>query len=142
MKAFLLTAFVLASGMLSGAQEREVPKDSMRIFVPGCANGRMFVVGPRAEHEPGRSTEIAPGRRFRLAGPKKLLQEIDAREGVRIEITGLIRKVADPAGVSLGGGVRLGPGPTYNSPGRDSGFNESVMDVESWRLAPGDCPAR
>lgn len=144
MRLALFATLAVITGGLPSAQEREVPKDSVRITVPGCARGRLFVVGPRSEHEPGRS-DIAPGRRFRLAGNKDALAEIRKREASMVQLTGLIRRSdVNPPGISLGGGVRISPGmpPTTSSPGRNSGFDEVVFDVESWQPLPGSCPAK
>ena len=137
---------LLASMSVAGAQEREreVPKDSERIAIPGCARGRTFIVGEGPEHEPVRS-EIQPGRRFRLYGPKKILDEIKAREAYMLEVTGLIRKgqLAGPGGVSIAGGrVRIGgeqPRVGMSDVRRDPMYNEVVIDVESWRALPAEC---
>jgi hypothetical protein len=150
MRHLLLGAAILAavSGSPASAQEREVPKDSERLSLRGCARGRTFVVSPRSEHEPIRS-DVEPGRRFRLSGPKKILDDIKAREVSMIEVTGLVRKsqVAGPGGVAVAGGrIRIGGGmprdPIYSEPRRDPMYNEVVMDVESFRTLPDECPVR
>src|SRR5688500_437651 len=150
MRNLLLVAAVLAvaSSSLAIAQEREVPKDSERLSLRGCARGRTFIVAPRSEHEPIRS-DVEPGRRFRLSGPKKILEEIHARERTMVEVTGLVRKsqVGGPGGVAIAGGrIRIGGGmprdPIYSDPRRDPMYNEVVMDVESFRALPEECEAR
>ncbi len=150
MRSTLLVAaaLVLAWGTLSGAQEREVPKDSERLSLRGCARGRTFIVAPRSEHEPVRS-DVEPGRRFRLSGPKKILDGIKAREVSMLEVTGLVRKsqVNGPGGVEIAGGrIRIGGGmpssPIYSDPQRDPLYNEVVMDVESYRTLAEECPSR
>lgn len=140
--AKLLIALVLASGGLVLAQEKPVPKDSARIFVPGCAKGRVFTVGPRTEDQPGR-TDIAPGTRLRMSGKGPILDEIKKHEGSLIEITGLIRKAdLEPQGVAVGGGVRMGPAmpPSSGSVGRTVNMNQIVIDVEGVRPLVGSCP--
>ena len=141
-------ALVFASSSLAVAQERDVPKDSERLSLRGCARGRTFIVAPRSEHEPVRS-DVEPGRRFRLSGPKKVLEEIKAREVTMLEVTGLVRKsqVGGPGGVAIAGGrIRIGGGmprdPIYSDPRRDPMYNEVVMDVESFRPLTEECPAR
>jgi hypothetical protein len=149
MKGPLLTAMAIAlAATLAGAQEREVPKDSERLSLRGCARGRTFIVAPRSEHEPVRS-DVEPGRRFRLSGEKKVLDGIKAREVNMIEVTGLVRKsqAAGPGGVAIAGGrVRIGgatpSAPIYSEPSRDPRYNEVVMDVESFRSLPDECPSR
>jgi hypothetical protein len=145
MKPVMTTAVILALALPAVAQEKPVPKDSVRVSVPGCADGRLFIVDISPEHEM-RATDLKPGRRLRLSGPKKLLDEIKAREGSMVEVTGLMRRsdMQEP-GVGLAGGrVRIMPGrsPIGGDVGRDPGVSQSVIDVESWRLLNISCPAR
>lgn len=145
MKPLLLVAVMFVSGHAGLAQEKPVPKDSTRLSVPGCAYDRLFIVDISPEHEMSR-TDLKPGRRLRLSGPKKLLEEIKARKGDMVELTGLVRKsdLIEP-GVGLAGGrVRIMPGrsPVGTTVGRDPGVSQSVIDVESWRLLNATCPAR
>src|ERR1043166_2240069 len=143
MKSHYLIALVLACGGVALAQEKEVPKDSARISIPGCAHGRAFIVGSRPD-EPIRS-DIAPGRRFRLSGPKKMLEDIKKQEANMVEVTGLVRKndLNPPRGLTAGGGrVRVGgasPVQPLGDPGRDVGYNEAILDLESWRPLPESC---
>ena len=128
-----------------GAQEQKpVPKDSVRVFVPGCSKGLVFTAGPRTEDQPGRS-DIPEGMHLRMHGPKEMMAEIKAQEGSKIEITGLMKKgqVARD-GVSIGGGVRITPGPSPSGGSllHDPGVGQIMVDVEGWRLAVGRCPSR
>lgn len=142
------TAFFVVAAMLSGplaAQEKKpVPKDSVRVFIPGCSKGRVFTAGPRTEDEPSGSP-IPEGMHLRMNGPKETMAEIKGHEGSRIEITGLMKKGQfAEGGVSIGRGVRIGPGPS--SPGGrltpSPGGGQNMIDVEGWRRIPGDCPSR
>lgn len=132
----------LAVATVAAAQERPVPSDSTRITVPGCAKDRLFIV----EEPAGREitvTGILPGRRFRLSGPRSVLDDIKKREGTMVEITGLVRKsdVAGPGGLTiLGGRVRIGG--TAPRDVRDPMYNQIVIDVEGFQLLPDRCPAR
>jgi hypothetical protein len=143
MKAITL-AIALACATVVAAQEKPVPKDSERIFIPGCAHNRVFTVGPRREDQPGRS-DIAPGTLLLMNGPKKLLNEIKSHQADEIELTGLIRKsdLKQP-GVKIGDHVRIGPGPspTGSNPGRDYYSNQIMIDVEGWRPLTASCPAK
>lgn len=144
MKALLIMAAMVVTGGLVLAQEKPVPKDSERHMVAGCAYDRLFIVDDSPEHELPRTT-LKPGRRLRLGGPKKLLEEIKARQGSMVELTGLLRK-SDliEEGVSMAGGkVRM----TSRSPvgvtgGPSSGVTQAVIDVESYRLLNAPCPER
>ena len=140
-------ALLLASGSLASAQDegRKVPDNSARVVLQGCANGRTFIVGPRREDQPG-SLSIQPGRRFRLNGPKKVLQAIKDGEGRMVEVTGLIRKadMEGPGGIGIAGGrIRIGGGdprqPVGGNPVRESAYNQAVMDVEASRPLPEPC---
>jgi hypothetical protein len=148
MKHLLPALIILASGAALAAQEREVPKDSTRITVTGCTKGRTFIVTAREGHEP-TSGDLAPGRRFRLSGPRDVLKDIEAREGTMVEVTGLVRKaeLAGPGGVSVAGGrVRIGGGAPQaqsGSPNRTlmSGTTDAVLDVEGWNRLLESCPS-
>jgi hypothetical protein len=105
---FLSSGF---SAMLAQEQAR-VPKDSARIAIPGCTRDRVFIVADAPNHEPV-GTRLEPGRRFRLAGKREVLDAIKAREGTMVEVTGLVRKsdLEGSGGVRLfGGRVRIGGG--------------------------------
>ena len=147
MKRFLSAALVVlcSAPLFTQEQEREVPKDSTRLVLQGCARGRTFIVGPRTEHAPG-NLEIEPGRRFRLNGPKEVLQEIRKREAMMVEVTGLVRKsqVSGPGGISIAGGrIRLGGAlPRDTGPTRSAAYNEVVIDLEGWRALAEPCPDR
>ena len=147
MTRLLVTTLLCTVCLTLGAQEREVPKDSMRLSIPGCAKNRRFIVAERPGHEPVRS-DIRAGRRFRLNGKKGLLEEIKKQDGTMIEVTGLVRKQdLQERGIGLAGGrVRIGGGlPRARTGGtdvgRDSGYEEVVIDVEAWRPLPDECPA-
>src|SRR5437870_2896417 len=109
------TVIIAAVAMLSGrlvAQERKpVPKDSVRVSIPGCTKGYIFTAGRRTVDEPG-SVSVPEGTHFRMNGPKSMIAEIKAHEGSMIEIVGITRRGQyGPEGVGIGGGVRVAPGP-------------------------------
>ena len=148
----LLPVLLIVSGasLIAQEQERKVPNDSQRITVPGCAKGRTFIVAAREGHEP-TSGELAPGRRFRLSGDKDILKEIEKREGMMVQVTGLVRKaeLAGPGGITTGGGrVRIGGGPPQAQVGggpsnTPTGVRtDAVLDVEAWDRLPESCPSR
>jgi hypothetical protein len=120
------------------AQEKPVPKDSMRISIPGCSKGTAFLVMESPEHE--TRSDVKPGRRFRLSGKKDVMKEIKQAEGQMIEVTGLIRRGQMEQGVAIGG-VRVSPGPTPGSNvGSNPNYDQIILDVEGWRPLAGDCP--
>src|ERR1700676_165303 len=139
--AIIAVAVALLSGPLVAQETKPVPKDSSRVFVPGCTKGFIFTAGHRTQDEPG-SAEIPEGMHLRMNGPKKVMAEIKAHEGSMIEITGLVKKGQyTPDGVSIGGGVRIipAPAPTGGSlPGNPSG-SQILIDVEGWRPVVGNC---
>jgi hypothetical protein len=145
MKPLMIAALVVLGSIPLTAQEREVPKDSARLVLQGCAKGRTFIVGPRTEHSPG-NLEIEPGRRFRLNGSRRILDEIKKREATMVEVTGLVRKsqVSGPGGISIAGGrIRIGGAmPQDRNPTRNAAYNEVVIDLEGWRSLAESCPDR
>jgi len=125
-------------------EKKPVPKNSVRVSIPGCTKGYVFTVGPRTVDQPG-SVNLPEGMHLRMNGSKDLMKEIKAHEGSMIEITGLMKKSQyDPRGVGIGGGVRISPGPASGSgmgPGAPVA-DQPQIDVEGWRPAVGECPSR
>ena len=142
--AVIVVAAAMLSAPLSAQEKKPVPKDSVRVSIPGCTKGFIFTAGPRTQDEPG-SVDIPGGMHFRMNGPKKMMVEIKAREGSMIEITGLMKKGQyKPDGVGIGGGVRIGPGPAPTGGGLPGNpiVQQLSIDVEGWRPVVGDCRSR
>jgi hypothetical protein len=142
--AIVTVAVALLSGPLVAQENKPVPKDSMRVIIPGCTKGFIFTAGRRTQDQPG-SVDIPEGMHLRMNGPKKMMAEIKAHEGSMIEITGLMKKGQyKPDGVGIGGGARITPGPSPvggSVPGNVS-VGQSLIDIEGWRPAVGDCRSR
>src|SRR6185369_7078772 len=147
-RAILFAAvFSCITGILC-AQERPVPSDSARVAIPGCVKGTAFIVMKAPENQPTQGN-IAPGRRFRLSGPKDVLKDIKKHEGRLIELTGLIRKndLKGPGGIGVAGGrVRIGAGVPQSPTGDPShaltGYDQPVLDVEGWRQLDENCSVK
>jgi hypothetical protein len=139
----IVFAVAAASGLLVAQENKPVPKDSVRVFVPGCTKGYIFTAARRTQDEPG-SVDVPEGMHLRMNGPKKIMAEIKAHEGSMIGITGLMKKgQRKPDGVGVGGGVRISPGPeSGSSVGSSPGVSQIWIDVEGWRPVVGDCPPR
>ena len=140
------TVFFAVAAMLSGplgAQEKKpVPKDSIRVFVPGCSKGFVFTAGPRTEDQTGGSA-VPEGMHLRMSGSKNMMAEIKGQEGSRIEITGLMKKGQAGSGIAVGRGVRITGGPPAAGGGLPSpGGRQIMIDVEGWRRVIGNCPSR
>lgn len=143
MQALIAVILLLAAAELAAAQERPVPSDSTRVTIPGRARDRAFIVDVSEGREIS-ATGIQPGRRFRLSGPRNVLDDIKKREGMMVEITGLVRKadMAGPGGLTLlGGRVRIG-GTAPRDAARDPMYNQVVIDVEGFQLLPDRCSTR
>jgi hypothetical protein len=146
MRATTLIAVAVAvlSAPLVAQEDKPVPKDSVRVFIPGCTKGSIFTAGRRTQDQPG-SVDIPEGMHLRMNGPKKIMAEIKAHERSMIEITGLMKKGQyKPDGVGIGGGVRItpGPAPTGGSLPGNPVVSQILIDVEGWRPIVGDCPSR
>ena len=142
--ALLVAAVTLLSAPLVAQETKPVPKDSMRVAIPGCTKGQIFTAGRRTADEPG-SVGVPEGMHMRMNGPKAMIAEIKAHEGSMIQITGLIKKGQyAPGGVSVGKGVRISPGASSGggtlSPNSMPG--QIMIDVEGWRPVDGGCPTR
>jgi hypothetical protein len=137
---FFVTSIAL-SPLLLAQETKPVPKDSVRVSIPGCSKGYVFTASPRNAEQPG-SVNIPDGMHLRMNGPKKVIAEIKAHEGSMIEITGLMKKGQFNDGVNIGGGVRISPGSA--SPGGlgSPTAGQIQIDVESWRQVVGACRSR
>jgi len=148
MRSLVALALVTLTIPLS-AQEKKVPKDSVRLSVPGCVDGRTFIVMRRERAEPVQS-EVEPGRRFHLNGDKGMLKEMQTQKATMVEITGLVRKSqVKETGIGVAGGrIRIGGGQPQAPVGGGAGvgrspyYDDAILDVESWRSLPDACPAR
>ena len=133
-------ALVVAAVPLAAQETKPVPKNSVRVTVPGCTKGYVFTVAPRTVEAPG-SVDVPPGMHLRLNAPKKMMADIKAHEGTLIQVTGLIKKGQyGPTGIGVGG-VRITPGTNPQSGTLSMGApaNLVMMDVEGWQQAPGEC---
>jgi hypothetical protein len=139
----IAVAAAMLSGPLAAQEVKRVPKDSVRVSVPGCTKGYVFTAGRRTADQPG-SVDLPEGMHLRMNGPKKVMAEIKAHEGSMIEITGLMKKGQyGPDGVGIGGGVRITPGPgSGGSLPAGPNASQTFIDVEGWRPAVGNCPSR
>ena len=137
---FVFALVALLNASATAQEPKPVPKDSVRVLVSGCTKGYVFTAGPRTIEAPG-SLEIPEGMHLRMNGPKKIMSEIKAHEGSMIAITGLMKKGQYRDGVAIGGGVRVGPGPTGGGLGSPVG-GQIQIDVEGWRPVDGVCPTR
>ena len=143
MKIFGCLAIVVAlSGFALRAQEtKPVPKDSVRVSIPGCTKGYIFTAGRRTLDEPGHF-EIPEGMHLRMNGPKAMMKEIKEREGSMIEITGLMKKSQYNEGVNVGKGVRISPAPSGGGIAATTTTPQILIDVEGWRPIEGGCRTR
>jgi hypothetical protein len=145
MRIITVAAVVVLFVASLAAQEKPVPKDSMRVTVNGCTKGNVFTAGARTEDQIGRA-DIPEGMHLRMNGQKKLMTDIKVHEGQVVRITGLMKKGQyNQQGIPVGGGVRVTPGVGNGgigarvSPGTDA---VGYIDVESWQPAEGSCPSR
>jgi|SRR5579871_698268 len=139
-RTIVIGVLLVATSVL--AQEvKKVPKDSVRVSIPGCAKGAAFTVGPRSADEPG-TVDVMEGLHLHMNGPKKLMSAIKAHEGKMIEITGIVKRDdLVPNQVNLGRGVGISAGPA--TPSGSTGvplMSRAQIDLEGWRQIPGDCP--
>ena len=142
--AAIAVAIGVSLAPLIAQETKPVPKDSVRVSVPGCTKGYIFTAGRRTTDQPG-AFEIPEGMHLRMNAPKKVMTEIKAHEGSMIEITGLMKKGQyGPDGVSIGRGIRITPG-SGSTGGLGPGnpvAGQIQIDVEGWRPALGTCPSR
>ena len=139
----IIVATVIVAPLV-GQETKPVPKGSTRVTISGCSKGYVFTAGPRSVESPG-SGDIKEGMHLRMNGPKKMISDIKAHEGALIELTGLMKTGQyGPAGIGIGGGVRIMPGSNPQSgtvtPAGPAGL--PMIDIENWRQVPGSCTVR
>jgi hypothetical protein len=142
--AVITIAVAVLSAPLVAQEQKPVPKNFVRVSIPGCTKGYIFTAGPRTLEDPG-TVDLPVGMHLRMNGPKKMMAEIKAHEGSMIEISGLMKKGQyQPDGIGIGGGVRItpGPAPTGGSLPGSPNVSQIFIDVEGWRLVVGHCPSR
>src|SRR5262245_5426493 len=83
-------AVMIAVAVAAQETPKSVPKDSVRVTIPGCTKGSIFTAGPRTRQEP--RPEVPEGMHLRMNGPRKMMNDIRAHQGSMIEITGLMKK--------------------------------------------------
>ena len=137
-----MTAAMAAAGAVMAQEVKPVPKDSVRVSVPGCTKGYIFTVASRSANEAGSNFDIPEGMHVRMNGPKKLINEIKAHEGSMIVLTGLMKKGQYQEGIAIGGNVRVSPGTAGPGGMPTAGSGQSFIDVEGWRQTEGSCPSK
>ena len=56
----IAVAVAMLSGPLVAQEEKRVPKDSVRVSIPGCTRGYIFTAGRRTADQPG-SVDLPEG---------------------------------------------------------------------------------
>ena len=83
----VVIATMSALAVVRAQEQKPVPKDSVRVMVPGCSKNYVFTAGRAAEDQPG-GTAVPEGTHLRMNAPKNVMAEIKGQEGSRIEISG------------------------------------------------------
>ena len=138
-----LVVITMLSMPIVAQETKPVPKDSVRVAIPGCTKGQIFTAARRTEEEPG-SADVPEGTHIRMNGPKQLMAEIKGHEGTMIQITGIMKRGQfKPGGVRIGGvGISAGSPSGVGGQSPSAVGNQAFIDVEGWRPASGSCPAR
>jgi hypothetical protein len=138
----VFTLCALSSSWLVAQETKPVPKDSVRVSIPGCAKGAAFTTARPSADQPG-TYDVPAGLHMHMNGPKQLMSAIKAHQESMIEVTGTVRRDdLRPEGINVGKGVRIIPGSSPSS-GASPGVPiapQIQIDVESWRQIAGTCP--
>ena len=67
-----MNASVWAIAAAAAQETKPVPKDSLRVSIPGCTKGYVFTVGRRTADEPG-STNVPEGMHLNVARARATL---------------------------------------------------------------------
>jgi hypothetical protein len=138
----VLTLCALSGSWLMAQETKPVPKDSVRVSIPGCAKGAAFTTVRPSADQPG-TYDVPAGVHMHMNGAKSLMSAIKSHQEAMIEITGTVRRDdLRQDGINVKG-VRISPGPSPSSGGGTGGVPippQIQIDVESWRQIAGTCP--
>jgi hypothetical protein len=143
----VVLACLLGVAPLVAQQEEKpkpVPKDSLRVVITGCVKGRVIRAADVRQPDTTSGLPIT-SKTFRLEGKRDVMKGVQAVNGQRAEVTGLIKKSAliEPGVNVMGGRVKIGSGTngTAGSPGSTPSPAENVLvlDVEGVQAIAGSC---
>jgi len=140
-QAVVLTLCAFSGAWLTAQETKPVPKDAVRLSIPGCAKGAAFTTVRPSADQPG-TYDVPAGVHMHMNGSKQLMSAIKAHQEAMIEITGTVRKDdLRQDGINVKG-VRISPGPSPSSGGSPGVpiAPQIQIDVESWRQISGTCP--
>jgi hypothetical protein len=141
-----LTLVLLLALQAQTPESKRVPEDSLEVGSRGCLKGRVFTATAQPEDERGRLGPDITGKRFRVSGPRAVMDEVKKHNGHLVEVVGIVRKAAlddSSAGFKLGGS-RVVIGAPGMDPSRANVRTQTdtvpVMDLTSVRLLSETCP--
>jgi hypothetical protein len=141
-----LVLFLFLGASETQAQETSrVPADSVEIGPRGCLNGRVFTATPRPQGEGVTLGPDVTGRNFRLAGPRRLLDDVRKYNGKLVEVVGLVKKSA-LARQGPGSGSRVTMTAPRTDPTRTNARTTPAggiptMDLSAIRYLSDACPS-
>lgn len=150
-----LWLLLLVAGLLPGAwppvataqDAGAIPSDSVEIEARGCLKGRVFTATSQPPEERTRKGPDVTGRRFRVTGPRAVLDMVERYNGQYVELLGIVKRTAlDDQGIGMRVGRRTrivigapGTDPTrMNSPSPPPSV--SAMDIVAVRPLTDRCP--
>jgi hypothetical protein len=137
----LAVALVTAFAFQDGQERKKIPDDSIELTVIGCLKGRVLTTTEK------RQTDVESGpyvgeRRFRLAGKKDVIKEVEKHDRHLVEIVGIVKRSAlDDRGMSAGPVTFNGGAPAAGRGIPNPADNTPVMDVSSVRMRLSSCSA-
>jgi hypothetical protein len=139
----VMLALALTAVQEDRQEKPRVPKDSIELTVIGCLKGRILTTIDE------RQTDVESGpyvgkRRFRLAGKRGIMAEVERHDGHLVEVLGIVRRSSlDDKGVNAGRVTIAGGPPASGRNSVPSGTdNVPVMDASAVRLRSTSCTTR
>lgn len=138
----LLVALAAPLPQEKNQEPPRVPKDSVRLVLTGCVQGRVLAVSDVRQPDVQSGPDVR-ARSFRMAGKGDLMKIVKRENRHLVEVTGLVKRSAlmEP-GIKVGKGIVIGGGPpVVGSPGTRPAPTEGipVIDLESVRLRATSC---
>jgi hypothetical protein len=143
MRLVLLVALALLPSQETSQERPPVPKDSIRLVLNGCLNGRVLAVSDVRQPDVQSGPDVR-ARSFRIAGKRDVMKVVKRENHHLVEVTGLVKRSAlTEPGVKIGKRVVIGGGAPVAGSGSRPAPSEfiPVLDAESVQPRATSCGA-
>jgi hypothetical protein len=137
-----MLVLALAIPQESRQEKPKVPEDSIELTVVGCLKGRVLTTLEKRQAEVESGPYVGE-RRFRLAGKRDVMNEVEKHDRHLVEVVGIVKRSAlDDKGIKAGR-VTINGGSPVSGRGIPSPADDvAVMDISAVRMRSSSCTAQ